>query len=88
MATCRTITTYPRLALTAHIQLCGQGVAIVVAGLVLNSSPSSRSQKVVADDLSSWEKAVIHVGCLATRPMLLSEVVNAWWGTRSLLKLA
>jgi (hydroxyamino)benzene mutase len=72
-------TPYPRLALGAHIQLTGSGVMFLVAGLVISHLGLG------AGTLSG---GILTAGPWFTWPMALSEMANAWWGTRNMLPIA
>jgi hydroxylaminobenzene mutase len=72
-------TPYPRLALGAHIQLTGSGVMFLVAGLVISHLGLG------AGPLSG---GILTAGPWFTWPMALSEMANAWWGTRNMLPIA
>ncbi|KAK0610658.1 hypothetical protein B0T17DRAFT_476694, partial [Bombardia bombarda] len=97
------LTPHPRLALTAHIQFAVEGVMVVAAGLVLNSEPFSSPdifsdtkntavtvphRRRLADRLSIWQTRVVRYGCAGIWVTLLSEIANAWWGTRWVLPIA
>lgn len=73
------LTPYPRLALAAHIQFVTSGLLFIVLAtilLTLRHRVGPRSIWVMV--LSAW----------VTWSMGLSEVANAWWGTREMLPLA
>jgi (hydroxyamino)benzene mutase len=72
-------TPFPRLALTAHIQLTGTGVMFLVAGLVILHLPFTKG---------SVSAQVLTLGPWLTWPVALSEMANAWWGTRNMLPIA
>ena len=72
-------TPYPRLALTAHIQLTGNGVLFIVLALLLLTLPNRVGPKsMLAICAAAW----------LTWAMLLSEMANAWWGTNQILPIA
>ncbi len=72
-------TPYPRLALTAHIQLTSNGLLlIVVAMLVLKLNHDMGKKSFALLVLSAW----------VTWPMLLTEMANSWWGTNQMLSIA
>jgi hydroxylaminobenzene mutase len=72
-------TPFPRLALGAHLQLTTHGVMFLVAGLViLHQGLGSRPASRVILTAAPW----------LTWPVPLSEMANAWWGTRELLPIA
>jgi hydroxylaminobenzene mutase len=72
-------TPFPGLALTAHIQLVAQGLLFLVAGLVIQrfGLGSGHASRVVLVG-TPW----------LTWPVVLSEMANAWWGTRETLPIA
>ncbi len=72
-------TPYPRLALGAHIQLTGSGVMFLVAGLVISHLGLG------AGTLSG---GILTAGPWFAWFMALSEMANAWWGTRNMLPIA
>jgi (hydroxyamino)benzene mutase len=72
-------TPFPRLALTAHIQLTGNGVMFLVAGLVILHLPFASG---------GWWVKVLVAGPWLTWPVVLSEMANAWWGARDMLPIA
>ncbi len=72
-------TPFPRLALTAHIQLTANGVMFLVAGLIILHLPVAKS---------SVSKAILIAGPWLTWPVMLTEMANAWWGTRKMLPIA
>jgi (hydroxyamino)benzene mutase len=72
-------TPFPRLALGAHIQLTASGVMFLVAGLVSLRLPfasgGAAARVLVAGPWLKW-------------PVVLTEMANAWWGTRQMLPIA
>lgn len=71
--------TYPRLALGAHIQLTAHGVMFLVAGLVmlhLHLAKGRLSEKILI------------AGPWLTWPVMLTEMANGWWGARKTLPIA
>ncbi len=72
-------TSFPPLALGAHIQLTGSGLMFLVAGLVI-------SHLGLGD--GRFERRILIAGPWLTWPMVLSEMANAWWGTRKMLQIA
>jgi hydroxylaminobenzene mutase len=72
-------TPFPRLALTAHVQLTANGVMFLVAGLVLLHLP------VAGSGVSA---KILIAGPWLTWPVVLTEMANAWWGTRNMLPIA
>lgn len=72
-------TTFPRLALAAHIEFIANGLLVIVMAamlLKLAHSVGPRSAGVML--LAAW----------LIWPMVLSEAANAWWGTTQLLPIA
>ncbi len=94
------LATYPRLALTAHIQFIVEGMMVLVAGLLLQSGPFTkvnppsretkehRSSAMLADRLGKRQTALIYWGFVGIWVTLLSEAANAWWGTQWVLTIA
>ncbi len=72
-------TPFPRLALTAHIQLTANGIMFLVAVLVILRLP------IVKSGVSA---KIIVAGPWLTWPVMLTEMVNAWWGARKMLPIA
>jgi hydroxylaminobenzene mutase len=72
-------TPFPRLALGAHIQLTAHGVMFLVAGLVILHLPKTTG---------SVSATILAAGPWLTWPVMLSEMANAWWGTRKMLSIA
>jgi hydroxylaminobenzene mutase len=72
-------TPFPRLALGAHIQLTAHGVMFLVAGLVISHSGLGTGRAA---------RFILTAGPWLTWPLVLSEMANAWWGTRSMLPIA
>ncbi|MFM9117576.1 MAG: hypothetical protein ACKOU6_15590 [Planctomycetota bacterium] len=70
---------FPRLALGAHIQLTAHGVMFLVAGLAM------LHLRLARDGLS--EKILIAAPWL-TWPVMLTEMANGWWGARKTLPIA
>jgi (hydroxyamino)benzene mutase len=70
---------FPRLALTAHIQLTTNGVMFLVAGLVISHLP------IATDGVSA---RVLMAAPWLTWLVMLSEMANGWWGTRTMLPIA
>ena len=72
-------TPHPRLALGAHIQFVTNGMLFIILATVLLALPHNVGVKSV------W----VMVGAAwLTWAMALSEVANAWWGTRQMLSIA
>jgi hydroxylaminobenzene mutase len=72
-------TPFPRLALTAHIQLTAHGVLFLVAGLVISHLPITKG---------GVSAKLLIAGPWLTWPVMLTEVANAWWGARNMLPIA
>ena len=72
-------TPFPRLALGAHIQLTAHGVMFLVAGLVILHLPKT---------IGSVSATILTAGPWLAWPVMLSEMANAWWGTRKMLPIA
>jgi hydroxylaminobenzene mutase len=73
------LTTYPRLAVGAHIQFETNGLLFVVLGILLLKLPHSIGGTAVG---------VMVVSAWLTWLMALSEVANAWWGANQMLPVA
>lgn len=84
------LTPFPRLGLTAHIQFISEGMFVVCAGLVLHCAPPGLPKrfKTLAESLSPLQANLIFGGCAILWFPLISEALNAWWGTRQTLPLA
>lgn len=72
-------TTYPRLALTAHVEFESNGVLFLAEAILLLKLPNRVGPK------SMW---VVLLSVWLTWLMVLSEVANAWWGTVQMLPIA
>lgn len=72
-------TPFPRLALGAHVQLTAHAVMFLVAGLVI------WRLGLGAGRVSGM---ILTSGPWLTWPVMLSEMANAWWGTRNMLPIA
>jgi hydroxylaminobenzene mutase len=72
-------TPFPRLALGAHIQLIVTGVMFLVAGLVILHLPRTTG---------SVSAKILLAGPWLGWPAMLTEMANAWWGTRNVLPIA
>jgi hypothetical protein len=72
-------TPFPRLALTAHIQLTANGVMFLVAGLVILHLPIAKG---------GASAKILVAGPWLTWPVMLTEMANGWWGTRNMLPIA
>lgn len=72
-------TPFPRLALGAHVQFVMNGILfILLAGLLLTLPHNVGRRSIMVMLVSAW----------LTWAMALSEVANAWWGTRQTLPIA
>ncbi len=72
-------TPFPRLALTAHIQLVSNGLLFIVLATLLLTLPHQVGSKSLA---------VMQLAVGLTWVMALSEMANAWWGTNQMLPIA
>jgi len=72
-------TPFPRLALGAHIQLTVNGIMFLVAGLVILHLPITTG---------SVSAKILIAGPWLVWPVMLTEMGNAWWGTRNMLPIA
>ena len=70
---------FPRLALTAHIQLTSNGIMYLVGGLVISHLP------VAANGMAS---RILVAAPWMTWLVMLSEMANGWWGTTKILPIA
>lgn len=70
---------FPRLALGAHIQLTAHGVMFLVAGLVVLHLPSANR---------GVSAKILTVGPWLTWPVMLTEMLNGWWGAAKTLPIA
>lgn len=80
-------TPYPRLGLTAHIQFCAEGTMVLAAALLLQSDPFGGGA-LLADRLGPRQRLAVYAGLSMVWVTLLSEALNAWWGTQWVLKMA
>ncbi|MBT8138276.1 MAG: hypothetical protein KJP25_00790 [Gammaproteobacteria bacterium] len=72
-------TPFPRIALSAHIQLEVNGLLFVTLSLVvLKALPTLGRVSCIALHSAAW----------LAWPMLISAVGNAWWGTNQTLSIA
>ena len=72
-------TPFPRLALGAHVQFVENGMLLIVLAALLLTLPHNVGHKsIVVMVTTAW----------LTWAMALSEVANAWWGTRLTLPIA
>lgn len=73
------VTPFPRLALVAHVELVGQGAMFLVAGLLIThlglGSGGWARRLLVATPWLGW-------------PAMLTEMANAWWGSKDILAIA
>jgi len=72
-------TPYPRLALGAHIQFETNGLLFIVLATLLLALPHRVGRLSVR---------VMLLAAWLTWAMALSEVANAWWGTKEMLPIA
>lgn len=72
-------TSFPRLALGAHIQLTAHAVMFLVAGLVIAHLRLGEGR---------FARSILLAGPWLTWPVMLTEMANAWWGTRNMLPIA
>ena len=72
-------TPFPRLALGAHLQLTAHGVMFLVAGLVISHLGLGAGRA---------SRAILTAAPWLTWPVMLTEMANAWWGTRNMLPIA
>ena len=70
---------FPRLALGAHIQLTAHGAMFLVAGLVISHLGLGTGR---------LPGRILIAGPWLTWPVMLTEMANAWWGTRDMLPIA
>ena len=70
---------FPRLALGAHIQLTVHGVMFLVAGLVMLHLPIGKV---------GMSAKILVAGPWLTWPVMLTEMVNGWWGAQKTLPIA
>ena len=72
-------TPFPRLALVAHIQLATNGMLFILMAVVLLAVPNRVTPRA----------ALVMLGAVwLTWPMFLSQIANAWWGTKQILPIA
>ena len=72
-------TSFPRLALGAHVQLTAHGAMFLVAGLVIWH---------LGLGTGSLPARILIAGPWLTWPVMLTEMANSWWGTRNTLPIA
>ena len=72
-------TPFPRLGLGAHLQLTTHGVMFLVAGLVISH---------LGVRAGSLACRILVLGPWLTWPVMLTEIANAFWGTRKMLPIA
>jgi hypothetical protein len=72
-------TPYPRLALTAHIQLMAEGAMVLLAGLVLLQT------SVV--QIGMLQCQLVYWGFAGVWVSMVAECVNAFWGTNHILPI-
>ncbi|MGE3315531.1 MAG: hypothetical protein AB7O26_10485 [Planctomycetaceae bacterium] len=73
------VTPYPRLALTAHIQLELNGLVYVILGVLLIAVPNRVGARSIV---------VMLISVFCTWGLTLSEVANSWWGASKVLPIA
>lgn len=73
------VTPYPRLALTAHIQLELNGLVYVILGMLLTAVPNRVGPRSII---------VMLISVYCTWGLTLSEVANSWWGAYQVLPIA
>jgi len=71
-------TPFPRLALIAHIEAMTNGPMFLCVGLLLQTN------FLTLPDIGCW---FMKVAMITDWPIMLVEVLNAWWGTNSLLSI-
>ncbi|KAK9482019.1 hypothetical protein V1527DRAFT_477712 [Lipomyces starkeyi] len=74
------LTPFPRLALTAHIQLMVEGAMVLGAGLLLRQPNLLK--------LSTLESRIVWWGMTSVWVVMLAECANAFWGTNQILPIA
>jgi len=72
-------TSFPRLALGAHLQLTAHGAMFLVAGLVILH---------LGLGTHGMPRRILIAGPWLTWPVMLTEMANSWWGTRQMLPIA
>ena len=70
---------FPRLALVAHIQFAMNGMLFILMAVLLLA---------VSNRVTPRATLVMLVAVWLTWPMFLSQIANAWWGTREILPIA
>lgn len=73
------MTPHPRLALTAHIQLAMNGLLFLAMATLLLK---------FRHQVARWSVGIMVLSAWLTWAMALSEIANAWWGTRRILPIA
>jgi hypothetical protein len=63
---------------------------VLSAGVLLHIAPlqTPKGARRLVDTLSSWQLKLIYWSFALSWPLLISEVFNAWWGTRLTLSNA
>ncbi|KAJ8098146.1 hypothetical protein POJ06DRAFT_145827 [Lipomyces tetrasporus] len=74
------LTPFPRLALTAHIQLMVEGAMVLGAGLLLRQPNLLK--------LSTLESRIVWWGMASIWVVMLAECTNAFWGANQILPIA
>lgn len=72
-------TTFPRLAVGAHIQLTAHGVMFLAAGLLIAH---------LGLGAGKWQARILVAAPWLTWLLMLSEIANAWWGAHNILPVA
>ncbi len=73
---------YPRIALTAHIGLTGNGALLVAMGCALAPSvwPFAFPGRL--------RRQIIRIGCLSAWIVPPAQIINAFWGSKTMLPMA
>ncbi len=72
-------TPFPRLALTAHIQLMAEGAMVLLAGILLLQTSVIR--------LSDLQSKIVYWGLGSIWVTMAAECTNAFWGTNQILPI-
>jgi (hydroxyamino)benzene mutase len=72
-------TPFPRLGLTAHIQLMAEGAMVLLAGVTLTQTSIVR--------VGERGALVVKWGLGGVWVSMVAEMVNAWWGTKEVLPI-
>jgi hypothetical protein len=73
---------YPRLGLTAHINIMSTGILSLGTGLILYQ----QNPRLVSINSPLLLRGV-RWGVYSSVALLGSEVLNAWWGTREFMSI-